>query len=55
MTSQHMFNVTTRYYKNLQKSMIFLGLGVKKTTIGFDLAETLRNEAFELYLDVGFD
>ena len=27
----------------------------KKKTIGFDLAETHRNEAFELYLDVGFD
>ena len=24
-------------------------------TIGFDSAETFRNEAFELYLDVGFD
>ena len=28
---------------------------LKKKYIGFDLAETLRNEAFELYLDVGFD
>ena len=27
----------------------------KKKYIGFDLAETHRNEAFELYLDVGFD
>ena len=35
--------------------MIFLRLGGKKTTIGFDFPETLRNEAFELYLDVGFD
>ena len=27
----------------------------KKQTIGYDLDETLRNETFELYLDVGFD
>ena len=39
----------------LAKINVFGTYRRKEKTIGFDLAETLRNETFELYLDVGFD
>ena len=37
------------------ETMIFLHNSTQKNSIVSDLAETLRNEAFELYLGVGFD
>ena len=43
------------YSYNYMKTDLSFARFVGKITIGFDFAETLRNDTFELYLDVGFD